>query len=101
MRSWIYGWIAAAGYLLLVACELQTEESSTSVDVVAEEIDPNSEQAYIGKTEKAAGELAEANELPWRVVEREGEKLPVTMDYRPERLNFFIKDGKVFKVTKG
>ena len=43
----------------------------------------------------------DAAKVPHRVVERDGEPLPATMDYRPERLNFKVKDGKVTAVNNG
>ena len=36
-----------------------------------------------------------------RVVERDGEKFPVTMDLQPERINLTVKDGKVTQATVG
>jgi hypothetical protein len=44
---------------------------------------------------------ADKARIMWRVVEEDGEKKPVTMDHRPDRLNFTIKDGKVIRVTLG
>jgi hypothetical protein len=35
------------------------------------------------------------------VVVLDGEPRPATMDYRPERLNFKVKDGLVTAVTNG
>jgi hypothetical protein len=35
------------------------------------------------------------------VIEIDGNPQGVTADYRPERLNFSIKNGKIIRVTKG
>jgi hypothetical protein len=51
-------------------------------------------EAYaIGKIEEAGYE--------WRVVKRDLEDFPVTMDYRPTRINLTIKEGIVYKVSVG
>ena len=54
--------------------------------------------AYIGLTEKAAMDKAGQDGVTARVVEREGEGVPVTMDLADGRHNFYIKNGTVYKV---
>lgn len=51
---------------------------------------------YVGMTEQAALSKAHDENIPARVVERDGKSLPVTMDYVPGRLNFHIKDNTVY-----
>ena len=46
-------------------------------------------------TEDEASELASENNIPFRVVMRDDEMLPVTMDYRPGRINATLEDGIV------
>lgn len=53
---------------------------------------------YMGLEEQAALQKAAAGKQPARVVERDGESLPVTMDFVPGRLNFSVRDGKVDRV---
>ena len=53
---------------------------------------------YIGLTEQEALDKASQENVTARIVEREGESLPVTMDFSFGRHNFSIKDGKVYKV---
>lgn len=53
---------------------------------------------YVGLAERAALDKADAESKASRVVERDGEFLPVTADYSPGRLNFYVKNGKVYKV---
>lgn len=49
-----------------------------------------------------AGELcAIVNGWGYRVVQRDGEDFPVTMDYRPDRINVKVRDGKIFEITIG
>ncbi len=53
------------------------------------------EQSYIGLTEEQAEAKAKENNVPLRVVERDGKPLPMTMDLVNGRVNVTIKDGKV------
>lgn len=53
---------------------------------------------YVGLAEQAALDKAKSDNKTARTVERDGESLPVTMDYAPGRLNLHVKDGKVYKV---
>lgn len=57
--------------------------------------------AVIGLTEAEAAAWATANGFTTRVVEVDGEPKPVTMDYRPDRINLTLVDGKVTKATLG
>ena len=63
--------------------------------------DPKNPASYVGLDEKAAGAMADKAGVKWRIIEVDGESRPVTMDHRPDRLNFAIKDGKVIRVTQG
>jgi hypothetical protein len=63
--------------------------------------DPADAASYVGMTLEAAKARAEKAGIPSRVVEENGQSNPVTMDHRPERLNFAVKDGKIIRVTKG
>lgn len=56
------------------------------------------ETGYVGMKEDEALLLAGENKVPARVVERDGESLPVTMDFVPGRHNFHVRDGIVYKV---
>lgn len=53
---------------------------------------------YIGMSETEAMLKAKQNNTPARVVERESEPLAATMDFVEGRLNFYVKDLKVYKV---
>lgn len=53
---------------------------------------------YIGLSEADALKKAEEDKVAARVVERDGESLPVTMDFSYGRHNLHIKDGKVYLV---
>ena len=63
--------------------------------------DPKKPESYLGLDEKAAGAMADKAGVKWRIIEVDGESRPVTMDHRPDRMNFAIKDGKVIRVTQG
>ena len=53
---------------------------------------------YIGLTEQEVLDRASRANKAARVVSRDDEALPVTMDFMPGRLNLHIKNGKVYKV---
>ncbi|KWF30082.1 hypothetical protein [Burkholderia pseudomultivorans] len=57
------------------------------------------DDALVGKTEAEATALLDG--CLWRVLERDGKSLPGTMDYRRERRNLGIRDGKVSRVWRG
>lgn len=57
------------------------------------------DQALVGKTEQAAAALLKG--CRWRVIERDGESLPHTMDYWPDRRNLGIAKGRVIWVKRG
>ena len=54
---------------------------------------------YIGLTEEEALQKAKESDTPARVVERDDESLPVTMDFVFGRQNLYVRDGRVYKVT--
>lgn len=58
----------------------------------------NGSSEYIGLSEREALDQASRLNKTARVVSRDGEALPVTMDFMAGRLNLYIKDGKVLKV---
>ncbi|WP_316682334.1 hypothetical protein [Ralstonia flaminis] len=57
------------------------------------------DDTLIGKSEQDATALL--NGCLWRVSERDGKALPGTMDYREERRNLGIQNGKVIWVRRG
>jgi len=54
---------------------------------------------YIRKTEQEATELAQTSNKTYRITSRDNESYAMTMDYRPERLNFVINNNVVTGVT--
>lgn len=56
---------------------------------------------YINMTLDEAKALAIAEKKRWRVVSEDGEIRMVTKDFRPERLNFTLVEGRITKVTRG
>ncbi len=57
------------------------------------------DDALIGKSEADA--IAMLGGCPWRVGERDGQSLPGTMDYREDRRNLGVRNGKVIWVRRG
>ena len=56
---------------------------------------------YIGMNKAAALQLAKESGKRARIISEDGRRMRVTKDYRPERLNFTIKSGKVIRVNRG
>jgi len=54
---------------------------------------------YVGLTETEAEVLASSNDVPFRVVERDGETLPTTRDFRPGRINAVVESEVVTSYT--
>ncbi|MGU7816468.1 hypothetical protein [Burkholderia sp. AW49-1] len=72
---------------------------ASSDAVAACKADAAPDDALIGKTEAEAAALLDG--CLWRVLERDGRSLPGTMDYRAERRDLGIRDGRVIWVRRG
>jgi len=102
--------LAAAALLLCGGCaekhdplEIDLPEkggSPSGSSPMESEVDTE-DDAYIGLPLEEARALAEERELPHRVTREDGESLPATTDFRPERLNFQVEDGEVVGVSRG
>ena len=102
--------IGVVGMLILVgivAMEITRRSSaptqSNEPKPVTNECAPeNSDKdCYVGLTEEAARARAAARGLNVRIIERDGTMLPMTMDYRKDRLNFALESGHVKSVSEG
>jgi hypothetical protein len=69
----------------------------------AQQLSPAEEFAAVaaGMTESEAQAGADAAGLTLRVVSRDGEPLPATMDYRLDRVNVALVDGVVTEASVG
>lgn len=56
---------------------------------------------YIGKTKEEAIKIAENNGFTWRIVEENGVAYMVTMECRPDRINFRLNSDIVIDVYGG
>ncbi len=79
----------------------QPEPAKEKEKVPAKSTDPADAASYVGMSLEEAKTRADQAGIANRVVEQDGEKMMVTQDHRPERLNFAVKDGKIIRVTKG
>ena len=57
--------------------------------------------SYIGLNEQDAIAKANKDNVTYRVTERNGEGLPSTMDYSPNRLNFAVTNNKIVSANCG
>ena len=91
--------------LLVVGCQPKQSPEADGTASGSAEKQPSAAMpapdSFIGLRLAEAEEKAEKADLPHRVVRRDGQDLPVTRDYRPERLNFVVEKGIVTKVSNG
>lgn len=87
----------SAGGAVLESYPEQCLINGTTFTNNAQSINGNG-NTYIGLSEADALAKAKHDNTPARVVERDGEELPVTMDFAFGRHNLYLKDGKVYKV---
>jgi serine-aspartate repeat-containing protein C/D/E len=76
--------------------------ATTEVDDVTLDSGPSQEDAadaLVGLTEDEAEEAAAEQGWTVRVVVRDGEDLPATMDFRPNRVNVEVTDDEVTEVV--
>jgi len=105
-KTWNWG----KGYTAVTDKELKTHlKGSKSIYTVKAE---NEDQApakklkgdhsdFINLKYENAVTLAKQRKLPHRIVKKDGVFLPVTRDYRPNRLNFSLEKGIVTHVSRG
>ncbi|MGJ8643725.1 MAG: hypothetical protein ACSHX9_09980 [Luteolibacter sp.] len=91
----------------LISCQIEGKVSkkteyekilSPSDNTKEKDFDPKS---LVGMSLEKAQKACDDRNLPHRVVEIDGQPQIVTRDFRPERLNFAVKEGKVTSVTMG
>ena len=73
--------------------------SSAPGDCAEEPTEETADELLVGLTEDEATEAAEACGWILRVVRRDGEDLPMTMDLRPNRVNVEVTDGEVTAIV--
>ncbi len=86
------------GTVALAACEpnaTTTVGSPNPTKPVKPIVNQNAD--YVGLTEEAAVQLAESRGARFRVVERDGQSLPITKDYIVGRINATVQNGIVVK----
>lgn len=97
--------------LLLISCNVEKRkpagsappDPTPSVDQspATPAFDVNDSNTLVGQKLEVVQPALEAAEIRYRVIEKDGEPMIMTMDYLPERLNFKIKDGVITEVSKG
>lgn len=98
--------LTAALSLAAIACQQEPskpakEDPPPATEKPAASSDPAEPNSYVGMALDAASSRADKAGIRWRVIEEDGKGRPVTMDFRPDRLNFAVAAGKIIRVTKG
>ncbi len=97
--SIVFGFaIIAAGYWVLFV-SIPTTDEPAPADATGAATPSEPTAAYVGLPVSEAEMVAETNNVPFRVVERDGELLPTTRDYRPGRINAVVEEGVVVSYT--
>lgn len=73
--------------------------SSAPGDCAEEPTEETADELLVGLSEDEATEAAEACGWILRVVRRDGEDLPATLDLRPNRVNVEVTDGEVTAIV--
>lgn len=90
--------------ILLSSCQEKSTDATPAPPappVVDKGENVASDDAFIGQTAAAAAALAKERKLVSRIISVDGQPRPATKDYRPDRVNFEIEQGKVVKVSRG
>jgi hypothetical protein len=97
--------------LFVVSCNIKkkenteqtTAETKTTTELVpaAPAFDVKDANSLVGQKLEVVQPALEAAEISFRIIEKDGESMIMTMDYRSERLNFKTRDGVIFEVSKG
>ncbi|WP_018968667.1 hypothetical protein [Rubritalea marina] len=100
-KLYVYGqtWEDSEGYTVIT--ESQIPEIIKGATLVHQSKAKPNDTDFIGLSIEDAQALSKKHELRCRVIEVDGKPRPMTLDLRPDRLNFHVKDGKVTKVTRG
>jgi len=92
----------AAASLIPVACREKVESPApveTPPTRKGESAPDDADFVGLGENEGAA--LAKKRSLISRVVSVDGQPRPATRDYRSERVNFELEQGRIVKVSRG
>ena len=73
--------------------------SSGPADCADEPTEESADELLVGLSEDEATDAAEACGWILRVVRRDGEDLPATLDLRPDRVNVEVTDGEVTAIV--
>ncbi len=93
--------LAVAAILASLSFASISCQQPKKAETVAKDDNPANADSYIGMTLADASARADKAKIAWRVIEEDGQFRPVTMDHRPDRINFVVAGGKIIRVTKG
>lgn len=86
---------------IALAQELAVELPTPVGDAKLEAVDVEQAQSYVGMAIDDAIAAADAEGTTWRIAVQDGEHFALTMDYRPDRVNFEVEAGVVTGVWLG
>lgn len=91
--------------LFAVSCREKPKAEAPSPPAVEEPVQkgesPDSDAAFTGLSQAEGEALAKERKLISRVVMVDGQPKPATRDYRPDRVNFEIEQGRIVRTSRG
>ena len=87
--------------LLNATAPSELKETKEGHPKANEPVKEEKDSDFIGMLVEGGDALAKKRGLTSRIIEIDGEMRLVTTDYREDRVNFTISDGKIIKVTRG
>jgi hypothetical protein len=86
---------------IAMAQEIALHLDRPAGDAELRAVSPDAAAAFVGLARDEAIAAAEADDRSWRIAREDGEEFVLTMDYRPDRINFEIDAGVVTSAWMG
>jgi hypothetical protein len=103
-RVFSLGWVLAGGSLFFAACRESGPAGAPATEPAAPPMKGETAPAdgdFVGLDEVKGAELAASRGLKHRILSVDGKPRPATKDYRPDRINFELVEGKITAVSRG
>jgi hypothetical protein len=98
----ILAMLAALAFLLPASCREREAPAPTTPPPPVSKGEPAAgDDRFTGLLLEAAESLAKERGLVPRVVSVDGQPRPATKDYRPDRVNFEVEQGRVVRTSRG
>lgn len=93
--------VVLAAAFALAACGDDSNNSGSQTTTTPADDAGGPAPEFVGLSKDDAIAKAEDEDLTWRILREDDEEFPATMDFRTDRVNFAIDDGKVTEANFG